>query len=135
MKNLLLGLTAILTLSIGSCTILAKPADMIPAGPGSAIEAVTGFVVARHDAYVEADQDLGADDRALCLLESAYAMDLTQAPRIRYDVAHSAYDTVVDRHDAYVRADTDLDSLEVESYLSSTERLRSIIEQAGKGVR
>jgi len=133
MKTITLALA--LTLSCASCAILAKPADVIPVGEDSAVTRMVDRVVARHDMYVQDDAGILPADLELYLGESATARMLVhELEEVQVDRLSSFLNPVMDRHDLYVQTDPYIDAdLDARVYLATTERLRSIIEQAERG--
>jgi hypothetical protein len=123
MKRLLL----IATLVIASCNIL--PADTIPAGPDSTLNALVTRVADRHDEYVSTEPGLSKASRLAFLTDSQEAREVSMMPYVQVDMLTPSLEPVMARHDQYVRDDIE-DQLELDIYLESTKRLRSLIRQA-----
>lgn len=117
MKTLLLSLPLIL----GAC---ASPRALPTAGP---LRNSVERVLARHDAYVQADPSLSPVSRSTYLADSAWVEAMMALPEVDGPLLFEALEPVMVRHDVYVSTDLSLSPLERDIYLESTARLRSLL--------
>lgn len=125
------NLGAVAVLSLAGC--MAPGPVMIPTE--GALTRQVERIVLRHDAYVQADARLVEQERSAYLAQSGDALALVQGmPQgVPAQLLYSKLTPVLARHDGYVRVDLSLDPLDGESYLASSEGLKSLMKAAMRG--
>ncbi len=96
---------------------------------GIRIEKVSGGVekvVARHDAYVIADEALTDDQEAGALGQSAALSQLLQLESIPVSKFKPVALPVLARHDAYIQADESVTEIERRMYMRTSSELRGL---------
>jgi len=136
MKRLKILIAASLLTSCAALSAVFAPADMIPAGEGSALLESASLVVQRHDAYVLADTTLTTDDQFIAIAQSDHVLELARGlPEVQVDALCTSLRPVLVRHDAYVSRDASIDQLERDIYLETSARLEALLAQAEAGRR
>ncbi|MEO0481156.1 MAG: hypothetical protein AAF196_16935 [Planctomycetota bacterium] len=99
-------LTLLLAFTLGSCAWLSTEQTL-----ADVYRRPVTRIVERHDAYVEADEDLSAEESERALLESAALAELfeTEETFIRRPALRARVAPVLDRYEAYVLVDPELD--------------------------
>jgi len=122
-------LSAVAVLTLASCQMVPGPV-MIPT-QGALTRQVTR-VVERHDAYVNADEHLAPSERSTYLSQSSDLLSIVvgMPDGIPSSLLESKLYPVMMRHDGYVRVDLSLEPLVAETYLATTDGLRSLLKAA-----
>lgn len=118
-------LAALALVLVSSCSALASAPDVLPTE--GALRRAIARVVTRHDGYVMGDLALSPEAAQAAMGESAALSTLSVLPEVSIPALRGALAPVADRHDSYVHADFTLDGAEVDIYLATTERLRSLV--------
>lgn len=122
MKKLLMAAT--LAVAMVSCK-----SPIPPVSTNDAVGRQIARVVARHDAYVQADAKLTPEDVAVCLGQSSLVVSIIGdgTVGVSSEVLGPVLMPVLDRHDGYVAADPLLDALTRDTYLASSSGLRRLV--------
>lgn len=119
--------TSVALLALTGCTYLQRGVAR-----SSEVEPVAGFVVDRHDAYVDADESLDSSQRLALKTDSGQLMVLIRRGEVvELDALAARQAGVIDRHDAYVSADESLSETKRARYLRSTEIMRAMVDAGG----